>query len=56
MRGKDDEKDSEQEDTVCPHFLKQRSGESSEAVRACEVAKRRETASLAKSFAKEPRY
>jgi hypothetical protein len=45
MRGKNDEKDSEQEDTVCPHFLKQR-----------EKRRGEETASLAKSFAKEPRY
>ena len=41
MSGKDDEKDSEQEDTVCPHFLKRR-----EPVRACEIVQRMRAKSL----------
>jgi hypothetical protein len=53
MSGKDDEKDSEQEGTVCPHLLKQRSGE---AVRACERVQRSSKANASKVFAFDSLY
>uniref|UniRef100_A0A6C0CCB0 Uncharacterized protein n=1 Tax=viral metagenome TaxID=1070528 RepID=A0A6C0CCB0_9ZZZZ len=61
MSGKDDEKDSEQEGTVCPHLLKQRSGEaakrrSGEAVRACERVQRSSKANASKVFAFDSLY